>query len=211
MHEPALVMYHEYDRSIKGSAVKKPWPKMPAAPKVEKAEATVVPKRKATKDERRSDLEVLSRLAGGTTYRTPDGVGSTRGRGIGTDDLAHALGFVKDPLDQRLALAFACRTAAEWVMVQELANPPLLQQLLGNHNTRKIVMGAKKYRARLVLHDAFHDLVLERPVRTMKDGAAKISMQPREYQALYKETAGFLETRALTGAYTACRALFGPE
>jgi hypothetical protein len=187
------------------------WPsKIPPAPKTP-------PKRNrpagrvADKDEARTPMEVLSRLAGGTTYRTPEAGRSTRRAGAGVDDLAHALGFVKDPLDQRLALALACHTDAEWEAIHELAHAPLLRDLLGSHNTRKLVAGAKKYRVRLVLHDVFHDLALQRPTRHTKESAEKVKMQARDYRALYKSIAGFVETHAQAGASVACNALYGGE
>jgi hypothetical protein len=157
----------------------------------------------------RTPLEVLSRLAGGTTFRTPNVGRSTDGGGTGLADVAHALGFVRDPLDQRLALAMASRTDAEWPQVQALAYPQLLQMLLASHNTRALVAGAKRFRVRLVLHDVFHDLVLARPMRVPKLSAERILMTERDYRALYKVIAGFVETRAQAGAHAACRALFG--
>lgn len=211
--EPELVMYKPFDRLAPDGA-KRPWPRMPARAKDvprPRPNAPAVTHKSPYKGDRRTPLEVLSRLAGGTTYRTPDGVGSTRSRGIGIDDLAHALGFVRDPLAQRLALAFACGSDAEWPAIHDLAAPPLLRTLQGSHNTRRLVAGSAKYRARLVLHDAFHDIALCRPPRHARDGGARLKMTPRDYRTLYKATAGFLETVAEAGAYWACQALFGSD
>lgn len=223
MDNPASrVMWSPFARYAADTGKKQPWPRKPwPAPQRAKppahgvapidARQRLAKTARGGKVERRSHIEVLSRLAGGTTYRTPDGLGAQRGRGMGVDDLAHALGFVRDPLDQRLALAFACGTDAEWAAVQELAAPLLLKQLLGSPSARTLVLGAKKYRARLVLHDAFHDLVLARAPHSVKEAADRVRMSVRDYRLLYKGAAGFLETRAQEGARVACCALFGTE
>lgn len=212
-HEPALVMYHPFDRTIKGSSGKQPWPALASKPVlvIEPCRDRRPMRISPHKDGPRTPLEILSRLAGGTTFRTPDTGRSTAGGGSGTDDLAHALGFVRDPLDQRLALALACCTDAEWVEVQRLAYPELRRQLLASHNTRAAVTGTKRYRIRLVLHDVFHDLALARTVRDPRQSAGRINMPVRDYRSLYKSIAGFVETRAQAGAQKACVALFGDD
>ena len=157
-------------------------------------------------DSPRTPMEKLSRLAGSTTYRTPDH-GRSAHSGISTEDVAYALGFVRDPLEQRLALALSCGTDVEWPEVQELAYPVLLSQLRASHNTRAMVAGAMRYRIRLVLHDVFHDLALQRAAREPRLSARRIKMTVRDYKALYKAIAGFVETRAQAGAYSAKYAL----
>lgn len=188
------------------------WAKLPPRPVFEPR----APKRQAPRiayaSGSKTPLEVLSRLAGGTTYRTPDsGRSATGGQGIGVDDIAHALGFVRDPLEQLLALSLACRTVAEWGEVQRLAFPLLLKELLASHTTRALVAGPMRYRIRLVLHDVFHDLALERAEREPKQSAARIKMQARDYSALYKRIAGFVETKAQAGAHAAKCALYNDE
>jgi hypothetical protein len=186
------------------------WPKMPHQPiSIVRPQQQIAPRRAmAYVDAGKTPLELLSRLAGGTTYRTPDTGRSTRTGGAGVDDLAHALGFVTDPLEQRLALALACRTDAEWPQVQELATPQLRRMLLASHQTRAMVAGAMRYRIRLVLHDVFHDLALARPPRLPRQSAKRLQMPVRDYKAMYKAIAGFVETRAHAGAHEAIRALF---
>jgi hypothetical protein len=210
-HNPAAVCFHSFDRTIKGSSSLREWPKLPPKP-------VLVPmpfdgrrpmRISPNKGGQRTSLEILSRIAGGTTYRVPGGGRSTASSRAGVDDLAYALGFVRDPLDQRLALALACRTDAEWLEVQRLAYPQLRRQLLASHNTRAAVTGAKRYRIRLVLHDVFHDLALARPTRDPRQSAVRLHIPMRDYRALYKSIAGFVETRAQAGAFVACRALFG--
>lgn len=158
----------------------------------------------------RDPLEVLARLAGGTTFKTPTVGRSTRGQSIGTDDIAHALGHVQEPLCQRMAMAIACQSVAEWPQVQELAYPVLVRMLTGNHNTRALVTGWRRHRVRLVLYDVFHDLVLMRaPV--WSEAAKRVRMRRGDYVGLHEAIAGALESYAQTGAYVACRVLFGGE
>lgn len=183
------------------------WPQIPKPPVLPKRRARPTA-RVANKGEGRSDLEILSRLGLGTTYRTPQAGRSTK-RGSGTDDLAHALGMVDDPLEQRLALALAVNTVAEWPAIEQLAGAPLLRQLRGSHATRKLVAGKLRHRATLMLREVFWDLVLGRIPRSSFLAAPTMKMKPAEYRALYDSTAGFIETRAHAGAHTAVLALRG--
>lgn len=193
-------------RDEKGRAI---WPRMPAKPQHPRGRPASRPSGRVApnKGDKRSDLEVLSRLAGGTTYRTPGQVRSTQPSSITTDDIAAALGYVKDPLEQRLALALSCHTVGEWPSIEVLAHAPLLRQLVGSHNTRKLVTGKARHRARLILAEVFHDLALVRFPRATKEMAEQLKMTQRDYREIYRATAGFLETKANAGAYVACQAL----
>jgi hypothetical protein len=159
----------------------------------------------------RTPLEILSRLAGGTTFKDFSAARSTRAPGITTLDIAGALGYVKDPLEQRLALALACQTDAEWLEVQRLAHPLIMKQLHGSHATRSLVAGKLKYRARVVLHAAFHDLALVRPPTSDVNAAKQLDMLVKDYRKLYRVVAGFIETNAQAGARTAVDALYNEE
>lgn len=156
-------------------------------------------------DDGRDSLEVLALLAGGTTFRLPATGGGSRT--LTVEDVAHALGHVRDPLQQRLARALACQTISEWPTVQVLAHPPLLEHLTGYHATRALVLGANRFRARLVAHQAFHDLALLR-MPNLHEAARKTRMRAGDYAELYAAVCGQLESWAREGAATACRALF---
>lgn len=156
----------------------------------------------------REPLEILSQLAGNTSFKVPTVGRGTRGGLGGIDDIAHALGLVVDPLDQRLALAIACQTAAEWPAIQTLAVPRILEQLRGGHTTRGLVEGYRRHRVRLVLYDVFHDLVLLRPRRPWLEAAAAVRMKREVYTALYEVMVKFIHTQAQAGAFEACRILF---
>lgn len=157
----------------------------------------------------RGPLERLSRLSSGGTFREPTLGRATGALSVGAEDLAHALSFVKDPLMQALALAFACQTAAEWPRIQTLAVPRILEDLRNTASMRGLVADHRQYRARLVLYDVFHDLALLRPVRPWKGAAAAVRMNESVYRELYAWIAGFLETVAAAGAAEATRALRG--
>lgn len=155
----------------------------------------------------RGPLERLSRLSAGGTFREPTLARSTRSISIGADDMAHALSFVEDPLMQSLALALACQTASEWPSIQALALPRILVDLGNSVAMRGLVADHRRYRARLVLYDVFHDLALLRPVRPWKVAAAGVRMNESVYRELYEWIAGYIETVAAAGAAEAVRAL----
>lgn len=150
-------------------------------------------------------LEVLSRLAGGTTFRMPD-----MGRGCSalTDvDIAHALGCVSDPLKQCIACAAACQSASEWPKVQDLLHVEVLRRIGSGRWTRRLIAGPNRYRARLVAHVAFHDYVLLR-APALKKSAQATRMRTDEYSDLYWMVRGIIESLAQDGAAEACRLLF---
>lgn len=186
------------------------WPTIPKAPEwIRRAAAKDPPRGAAHAGGPKTAMELLSRLAGGTTFKGQAIGRSTRGLALTNEDMAAALGYVTDPLVQRLALALATQSTLEWPQIQRLAYPVLVQQLQASHNTRSIVTGPRKYRVRLVLHDVFFDLTLLRYQRVPRESARRLHMTERDYRALYRAIAGFIETQAQEGAYEARRALFG--
>lgn len=217
MNNPSLVKYHPFQRED-AEGKRKPWPtirlralekRQPALP--DGVTMRAPPLKSASNDLGRTPLELLSRLAGGTTFKDFSAARSTRTASITTGDIAAALGYVKDPLQQRLALALACQTDAEWLAIQKLAHPELMKQLHGSHATRSLVAGKLKYRARVVLHSAFHDLALVRPPCNDTNAAKQLDMPVRDYRKLYRVVAGFIETNAQEGARTAVDALYNDE
>jgi hypothetical protein len=156
MKNTSVPCYHarkEWLRDAKGDLIH---PKPPQAPEWKPRRApTQAARLGGYIDTPKDALEILSRMAGGTTFKVP-GQGGT-GRHVGQDDLPHALGFVKDPLQQRLALALACQTLGEWESIALLAYPVLLAQLRGMMATRDLVRGTKCHRVRLVLRDVMID------------------------------------------------------
>lgn len=185
------------------------WPRPPEWVPRRETTARARLKTMAYVDGPREPLEVLSRLAGASAWKEPSVGRSTKGRPIGVDDIAHALGFVSDPLAQRLALAVACQTDAEWLEIQRLAYPRILAQLQGGHLTRAMVRGYRRYRIRIVLYDAFYDAVMHRGVQGAADRAKRAHMRMADYLDMYDHVMGFIETQAASGAFEAYSALTG--
>jgi hypothetical protein len=156
----------------------------------------------------RDPLELIARLAGGTTFTEPSVGRGTSHAYVTSETIAGALGYVKDPLAQRLAMAMACQTTQEWRHVQQLARPRVLAHLRGSYKTRHLVRGYKRFRAQLVLFDAFHDLALKRAV-SWRDAAANANMREEDYRLLYQHTAAYLESLARTGAARTAWNMFG--
>ena len=155
-------------------------------------------------DGRPEPLEILSRLAGSTTFRVPAGGGKAT---ISIDDISHALGRVSERLSALIAGAIACGRVKEWPQIHAAAYPRLHRQLTDDRRTRQLVVGAKRYRIRLVLHDAFLDLVHQREVNWTA-GAKKCRMQRRTYRELHHAVTGYLRTEAVSAAHEAMTHLF---
>lgn len=220
MNDPTAVCYHPWPR-VDENGKRRPWPtlRLRALEKRSKPDPALVQavtwddliqarRKEAQGEDGRTPLEILSRLAGGSTFREPSVGRSTRGHATTTLDIAAALGYVRDPLEQRLALALACQTDAEWPAVRQLATPPMMQQLLGSHATKALVRGKLRYRASVVLHSAFHDLALVRHPQSPPEAAKQLEMQTRDYCKVYRVVAGMIETTAQSGARAAVEALF---
>nr|GAT43705.1 predicted protein [Mycena chlorophos] len=156
-------------------------------------------------DDRPEPMEILARLAGNTSFRLPSSGGRAS---VTNEDVAHALGCVQDRLAQMLALAIATGSTKEWPSIQRLAAPRLLSQLQADRRTRSLVAGFNRYRARLVLHDAFHDLVCGRTL-SWREAARLCRMAQQPYRDLHGAVTGFLQTEAVAAAHAAARALFG--
>jgi hypothetical protein len=158
--------------------------------------------------ERPEPMELLARLAGDTAFRVEIGGGTPT---LTTQDIAHALGCVKGDRAKVIALAIATRNKHAWPEVHRLSYGPLISQLLADRKTRHLVAGADKFRARLILYDAFHDLVAWRDAN-WKQGAVRYGMTQRDYKILYYAIVGFLRTDAIAAAHAAIkRKLFGRE
>lgn len=184
-----------------------PWPKVPPAPDFKRPR----PNRPspglvtAFANSTRDPLELLSMLAGGTTFRVP---GAGGGRTIGRDDLAHCLGYVKDRLQQCLALAVATHSDGEWAQVLKLAYPRLLGQLSGDVLSRHLVRGKKRHRIRIVLRDAFIECTCSAQLPPVRARALQARMRWGEYLDLFDAIKGFIHTEATSGAKAAVEALF---
>ena len=156
-------------------------------------------------DSRPDPLELLARLAGNTAFRLPASGGLPT---LTTEDIAHALGCVRSERAKAIALAIATGNRHAWPHVHLLAYPRLVSELQGDRRTRQFVSGPDKFRARMVLHTAFHDLVAWQ-APNWKQGATWCGMTQRDYKTLYFAVAGFLRTDAVAAAHAAVIRLFG--
>lgn len=215
--EPGLVAYHRNDavfdengrrrRGADGKAL--PVPKLASPAPFERP----VPPDQPTYvspwgTDDRDPLELIARLAGGTTFTEPSIGRGTSYAYVTSETIAGALGYVRDPLAQCLAMAMACQTTKEWRHVQQLARPRVLAHLRGSYKTRHLVQGFKRFRAQIVLFDAFHDLALKRPI-SWREAAMNASMREEDYRLLYQHTAAYLESLARTGAACTAWNMFG--
>jgi hypothetical protein len=123
------------------------------------------------------------------------------------EDIAHALGTVKCRRAQMITMAIAIGDPRDWAKIQELAYPKLIRELLADRKTRQLVAGANKFRARLVLHDAFHDMVEWRQAN-WRTASQRCVMRQADYKDLYRAVSGFLRTEAAGAAHTAMIHLF---
>jgi hypothetical protein len=155
----------------------------------------------------RTPLERLSRLAGRTSFVTPGTRGGRPAVGT-TEDLAQAIGWVRDPLAQTLAMAVASGSLAERERIEGLAHPLVLSMLEARAWTHRMVAGARRHRARLVLRAAIVDVVMGRPPK-LRWLARSARMRYQDCRVVYRVIACVLEARAQEGAYEACQRLFG--
>lgn len=154
--------------------------------------------------DRPEPLELLGRLAGSTSFRRP----GSRGRpAVTTEDIAHALGCVQSRRGQVIALAVATGNAKLWPEVHKLAYPKLVAELLADKRTRVLVSGSNKFRVRLVLYDAFHDLIAWRQA-SWREAAKRSRMQQSTYRELHAAITGFIRTEAVQAAQSAVARLF---
>lgn len=214
LHEPTAVRWRRPDETKvrrgpptethpRGARLSWSMPPKPPAPAPAPKHELIF--KEAYQDSAVTPMEWLAQLAGASTFKAPTVGRSTKPTRMTTLDVAAALGCVENPLKQQLAYALATMTATSWPMVQKLAWPLLIEQLLASHRTRAIVAGRRKLRARLLLHVVFHDIALRRPARDAVAGARMLGIAVRDYKALYRAIAGFLDTYAQEGAGEARR------
>lgn len=154
-------------------------------------------------------MEIIARLAGGTTFRDPTSGRSSREGALDTPTIAAALGFVRDPLAQRMALAVACQTTNEWPHVQAMAYPLLRGRLMADRAYRPLLVGHRRWRLRLVLCDAFIACCGARDATSLAGMARTARMRVEDYTALRRACEDFLMDAAREGAREAWQRLFG--
>ncbi len=131
-------------------------------------------------------------------------------------DIAHALGSARggdgepsDPLGVALALAIACRRESDWPRIHGLAHARALALLQEAQRTRERFVSPNTFRASLVLHYAFVDLVAGRTMEPIGARARVARLRCGEYAFAHRLVASWMEALAATAAADAVRALFG--
>lgn len=162
---------------------------------------------KAHSNDRPEPIEILARMAGRTSFRTPKTPGATAVP-VTPLDIAHAIATVPDKLGAAMAMAMACQRPVEWPRVEELGHPRLLAHLRRQKESPGIVDGANVFRARIALFDAFQDLISPALARPLSAAARAARMRRQQYRWLLNEAAAFLEAAANTAAADAVRYLF---
>jgi hypothetical protein len=162
-----------------------------------------------TKEER-SALEILAMLAGRTNYTVPTEGKSTKGPGLTALDVAHAISASSEKLGAAIGLAVACQRDWDAGMVQELGYERLLREFHRQRAMPGVAAGALRYRVRLVLADAFRDLIWPQQRPSYRAAAKNRGIQAEIYRFMHRYATGKLDEYANTAAKDACTFLFAP-
>lgn len=156
--------------------------------------------------EPRDPLEWIARLAGRSAFRVPTEGRATRPP-LSDADVAHALGGCPDPLGQAMALAIACCRQDLWPQVEPLAMPRWIEVLAAGPD-RHLVAGRLALRARLILVDAFRDLVEPGRAMSWATAAELLRMRVSDYRRLHRQAGGLLDSAARLAARDCATRLF---
>lgn len=177
-------------------------------------------KRAGRDDGRKEPLEWLAMLAGKSNYMIPVEGRSTAAPAITSLDVAHAIASAEDKVGAAVGLAVACQRPQLWMKVHEDALDRLREQLERQHLYPGVVAGERRFRARLVLRDAFDDLVFParrvsyaNAIERIRDalGAGRAPMSREVYAFIHKSATGMLQAASATAAGQACRFLFARD
>lgn len=160
--------------------------------------------------ERADALELLAKIAGSRAMADP-GVGRSTRPGMTALDVAHGLATADDELGETMALAIACGWSHLWPRVQALALDRLIGHLQASAKGARLIAGANRFRARVVLRRAFDDLLAPARAMPWRVCAQELRMRLDDYVWLHRQASGLLDNRARTAASDAKRALFGAE
>lgn len=155
--------------------------------------------RRTPKDER-DPLEVLARLLVPSSYRVPVEGRSSR-PGMTMADVAAALGFMRSRLGKAVALAVVTR-ADEGTIAQltELARWRVRREVLMQRPLPlKLGRPADRWKLRLALFDAAHELVWPEKRTPYGELARRAKMRKRDYMVVHRCATHVLQ-EALNGA-----------
>lgn len=164
-------------------------------------------KLKGYEAERKEAIEWIAMLSTRSNFLSP-GVGkSTAQFPVTPADVAHAIASSNDKLGAAVAVSMACQRPAEWPVVHELGYPLLCSQLTQQLAMPGVIAGARRFRARIVLYDAFASIATGYR-RAMDKSAAEAKIQARAYRFIHKTATSLLQSAANAAAADAVRYLF---
>lgn len=152
-------------------------------------------------------MEILSRLAGRTTFVTPKG-GGRGGVPITDLDVAAAIASAKDKMGSSMAMAIACQRPQEWPRVHDLAHPRLMSLLAAQRQMPGIVDGPHRFRARIALWDGFNELLYPLRRHPLPIAAKSARMRAKAYGFLLHHALCLLDNAANEAAGQATQFLF---
>lgn len=163
------------------------------------------------RDRGRDPLELIARMVVSGSYRIPTEGRSTTAP-LSAADVAGAVGMMQDPVAKQTVLAVALR--AEGPQLLQLGRTALrrvLRQYLhaGERAPLQMDSPADRWRARLVLQDAVHDLVWPEKRRSSQDAARAVKMRKGAYLAAYRIAAATLQQALEDGRLQFRARLFG--
>jgi hypothetical protein len=140
----------------------------------------------------RGPLELISALAGQTTYRVPAQIRETPH----PTDIAGALGMVEHRLGALIAQVVATRNEGMIGAVVRQSYRPVLRAVSASHRgTVRPSALADRWRIRIVLYDVTVDLMFPERQMTLGDAAMRAKMRKSGYMHLYKVVRGVLCTQ----------------
>ena len=122
-------------------------------------------------------------------------------------DVSHAIGTAGNKLGAAVAVSMACQRPVEWPVVHELGYPLLCDQLTHQRAMPGVIGGARRFRARIVLYDAFV-LIATGCRRAVDKCAAEAGIQANAYRFIHKTATSLLQSAANAAAADAVRFLF---
>ena len=97
---------------------------------------------------------------------------------------AHALGSVGEKLGAEIMMAVACETPTAWRRIFDMAKPQVLAILKRR---------PPDWLVRIVLYDAFQDILFPRGRRPVKQAARDAHCAERTYRMVYRSAAAVLD------------------
>lgn len=149
--------------------------------------AQVRPLRRANKDDGADPLELLARLLVPSSYRVPVEGRSSR-PGMQMTDVAAALGFMRSRLAKAVAIAVVTRADEAYIArMTELARWRVRREVLMQRPVPlKLGSAGDRWKLRLALFDAAHELVWPERRRPYGVLARAAKMRKRDYMVVHR-------------------------